>query len=132
MVVGFGIRTPAAAADMAAVAGGIAVGSAIVSKIARGVCRETFKFIAERAGVRPARNPVRHARQPAQLICERSRGCRFGSFGRRYVPEALMPLTLDLEAEYRRAKADPAFWARWTIYGRIMWGALRRSISPNA
>ena len=45
---------------------------------------------------------------------------RFGSFGGRYVPEALMPLTLDLEAEYRRAKNDPAFWAEmddlWTHY----------------
>ncbi|MCO5058853.1 MAG: tryptophan synthase subunit beta [Rhizobiaceae bacterium] len=45
---------------------------------------------------------------------------RFGSFGGRYVPEALMPLTLDLEAEYRRAKDDPAFWSEmddlWTHY----------------
>ncbi|MEO1569314.1 MAG: tryptophan synthase subunit beta [Pseudomonadota bacterium] len=34
---------------------------------------------------------------------------RFGSFGGRYVAETLMPLVLDLEAEYRRAKTDPAF-----------------------
>ena len=33
---------------------------------------------------------------------------RFGEFGGRYVAETLMPLVLDLEAEYRRAKADPA------------------------
>ena len=33
----------------------------------------------------------------------------FGQFGGRYVAETLMPLVLELEAEYRRAKADPAF-----------------------
>ena len=34
---------------------------------------------------------------------------RFGAFGGRYVAETLMPLVLDLEQEYRKAKADPAF-----------------------
>ncbi|RKF19233.1 tryptophan synthase subunit beta [Altericroceibacterium spongiae] len=33
----------------------------------------------------------------------------FGDFGGRYVSETLMPLILDLEQEYRKAKADPAF-----------------------
>ena len=33
----------------------------------------------------------------------------FGRFGGRYVAETLMPLILDLEKEYRAAKADPAF-----------------------
>ena len=33
----------------------------------------------------------------------------FGQFGGRYVAETLMPLVLALDAEYRRAKADPAF-----------------------
>ena len=35
----------------------------------------------------------------------------FGRFGGRYVAETLMPLILDLEREYRAAKADPAFHA---------------------
>ena len=34
---------------------------------------------------------------------------RFGIFGGRFVAETLMPLILDLEKEYRAAKADPAF-----------------------
>jgi tryptophan synthase beta chain len=34
---------------------------------------------------------------------------RFGTFGGRYVAETLMPLVLDLEQEYARAKADPKF-----------------------
>jgi len=34
---------------------------------------------------------------------------RFGEFGGRYVPETLMPLVLELEQEYARAKADPKF-----------------------
>ncbi|MBO9603154.1 MAG: tryptophan synthase subunit beta [Novosphingobium sp.] len=37
----------------------------------------------------------------------------FGQFGGRYVAETLMPLILDLEAEYRAAKADPAFKAQF-------------------
>ena len=45
---------------------------------------------------------------------------RFGSFGGRYVAETLMPLILDLEAEYKAAKKDPAFSAKmddlWTHY----------------
>ena len=36
---------------------------------------------------------------------------RFGEFGGRYVAETLMPLVLELEREYARAKADPAFQA---------------------
>ncbi|QZH74459.1 MAG: tryptophan synthase subunit beta [Erythrobacter sp.] len=41
-----------------------------------------------------------------------SRG-HFGQFGGRYVAETLMPLVLDLEREYRRAQADPAFKAEF-------------------
>jgi tryptophan synthase beta chain len=37
----------------------------------------------------------------------------FGQFGGRYVAETLMPLILDLEKEYRKAKADPAFQAEF-------------------
>lgn len=37
---------------------------------------------------------------------------RFGEFGGRYVAETLMPLILDLETEYRAAKADPTFNAQ--------------------
>src|SRR5690606_8035740 len=37
----------------------------------------------------------------------------FGQFGGRYVAETLMPIILDLEREYRAAKADPAFQAQF-------------------
>ena len=37
----------------------------------------------------------------------------FGQFGGRFVAETLMPLILDLEREYRAAKADPAFRAQF-------------------
>jgi tryptophan synthase beta chain len=37
----------------------------------------------------------------------------FGQFGGRYVAETLMPLILDLEREYKAAKADPAFKAEF-------------------
>ena len=36
---------------------------------------------------------------------------RFGIFGGRFVSETLMPLILDLEAQYEFAKTDDAFWA---------------------
>ncbi len=36
---------------------------------------------------------------------------RYGIHGGRFVSETLMPLILDLEAEYERAKIDPDFWA---------------------
>jgi tryptophan synthase beta chain len=35
---------------------------------------------------------------------------RFGLFGGRFVAETLMPLILNLEAEYARARDDAAFW----------------------
>jgi len=45
---------------------------------------------------------------------------RFGDFGGRFVSETLMPLILDLEAEYEKAKDDAEFWAEmndlWTNY----------------
>ena len=34
----------------------------------------------------------------------------FGPFGGRYVPETLMPALIELEEQYLKAKADPAFW----------------------
>ena len=36
---------------------------------------------------------------------------RFGIYGGRFVSETLMPLILDLEAEYENAKTDASFWA---------------------
>ncbi|MYK32319.1 MAG: tryptophan synthase subunit beta [Boseongicola sp. SB0670_bin_30] len=45
---------------------------------------------------------------------------RFGTFGGRFVSETLMPLILDLETEYEKAKTDQAFWDEmnhlWTHY----------------
>jgi tryptophan synthase beta chain len=45
---------------------------------------------------------------------------RFGIYGGRFVSETLMPLILELEAEYGRAKDDPSFWAEmddlWAHY----------------
>ena len=41
---------------------------------------------------------------------------RFGNYGGRFVSETLMPLILELEREYRAAKADPAFKAELRHY----------------
>src|SRR5229473_3099011 len=40
----------------------------------------------------------------------------FGMFGGRFVAETLMPLILELEAAYARAKSDPAFQAEMNGY----------------
>ena len=44
----------------------------------------------------------------------------FGKFGGRFVSETLMPLLLELDAQYQRAKTDDSFWAQmndlWTHY----------------
>mgnify|MGYP003134949568 CR=1 FL=1 len=36
---------------------------------------------------------------------------RFGIYGGRFVSETLMPLILELEAQYERAKTDDSFWS---------------------
>ncbi|HAC49166.1 MAG TPA: tryptophan synthase subunit beta, partial [Sulfitobacter sp.] len=45
---------------------------------------------------------------------------RFGDFGGRFVSETLMPLILELEEQYEKAKTDDSFWAEmhdlWTHY----------------
>ena len=44
----------------------------------------------------------------------------FGKFGGRFVSETLLPLLLELDAQYQRAKTDDSFWAQmddlWTHY----------------
>lgn len=40
----------------------------------------------------------------------------FGIFGGRFVPETLMPLILDLESHYAKAKNDPVFLAEFEAY----------------
>ena len=42
----------------------------------------------------------------------------YGAYGGRYVAETLMPLVLDLDREYRAARADPAFEAELADLGR--------------
>ena len=44
---------------------------------------------------------------------------RFGIFGGRFVSETLMPLILDLQAEYDRARTDPAFAAEMDEKHRV-------------
>ena len=57
---------------------------------------------------------------------------RFGKFGGRFVSETLMPLILELEEQYERAKTDDAFGRKCTICGRIMLVAPAPCISQNA
>ena len=45
------------------------------------------------------------------LMTEPTASGRFGEFGGRYVPEALVPACAELEAAFRAAWADPSFHA---------------------
>ncbi|MBY6091152.1 tryptophan synthase subunit beta [Maritimibacter alkaliphilus] len=49
--------------------------------------------------------------QPNSFMTGPDENGRFGLFGGRFVSETLMPLILDLEAEYEKAKTDATFWA---------------------
>lgn len=41
---------------------------------------------------------------------------RFGEFGGQYVPESLVDCLAELDAEWTKAQADPAFWAEFRSY----------------
>jgi phosphoribosylanthranilate isomerase len=56
----------------------------------------------------------------------------FGQFGGRYVAETLMPLILDLEKEYRRAKTDPAFEEEFTTCSPLCRPPQPALLSQNA
>ena len=55
----------------------------------------------------------------------------FGIFGGRFVAETLMPLILELEQEWNRAKDDPAFKAELTALSTFYAGGRRNSNSPG-
>jgi len=54
---------------------------------------------------------VNEAIRPNTLRAGPDEDGRFGIFGGRFVAETLMPLILELEAEWEKAKSDPAFQA---------------------
>jgi tryptophan synthase beta chain len=58
-------------------------------------------------------NRAEEATASAQLMGEPSPGGRFGEFGGRFVPEALVPACQDLERDFRAAWADSDFKARY-------------------
>jgi hypothetical protein len=55
----------------------------------------------------------------------------FGIFGGRFVAETLMPLILELEEEWTKAKTDPAFRPSSNISTPIIPVGRRRCISPS-
>ncbi len=60
------------------------------------------------------RSSPRFVKEPPRDHCPRSapaRPGRFGQFGGQYVAETLMPAIAELEAAWRAARADAAFWA---------------------
>jgi tryptophan synthase beta chain len=60
---------------------------------------------------------VNEALRPNTLRAGPDEDGRFGIFGGRFVAETLMPLILDLQAEWNRAKTDPEFQAELKSLG---------------
>lgn len=82
--------------------------------------------------------------QPNSFRAQPDERGHFGQFGGRYVAETLMPLVLDLEREYKAAKADPAFAAQFDdllehyvgrpsplYYAERLTDALRENAAPG-
>src|SRR5690606_32360872 len=63
------------------------------------------RLTAFHRGARPVNSPV----QPNSFAAGPDEDGMFGLFGGRFVAETLMPLILELEAEWKAAKEDPAF-----------------------
>ncbi|KAL1510979.1 hypothetical protein AB1Y20_005804 [Prymnesium parvum] len=132
LAVGFGISTPEQVKQVAEIADGVVVGSAIVAAIdsanggnATGAL-ETFCRSMTSAATKPPPKeeedtpgkrrklrsaspgkPSRTAVAPQDLS-----GSHFGEFGGRYIPETLVEAHRELSVAYAKAKADPKFQAQ--------------------
>jgi tryptophan synthase len=126
LAVGFGISTPAHVAEVAAIADGVVVGSAICKELEEGGPKAVAAFIrgltqpdpAAKKRQLPAAPPIA---KRAAVEMKMSEASHFGEFGGRYIPETLvrgcfcnrqphpspsslalaLPLTLALSAPHR-------------------------------
>lgn len=126
LAVGFGISTPEHVKDVAGVAEGVVVGSAIINTIdanidkspaERAKALETFcSSMTAAIDTKPAGgDSVTTFTTPAPEDIDVSIR-NFGDFGGSYIPETLVEAHRELTEAYEEAKADPAFQAEVARY----------------
>lgn len=129
LAVGFGISTPDHVAEVAAIAEGVVVGSAIIGTIDRAASEtpedraETLtrfvKSLSQAIKPHSALPPLPATKPPqSKDISNRS----FGTFGGRYIPETLEEAHRELEEAYQKALEDPSFHEEVAFYRREFTG----------
>ena len=128
LAVGFGISTPEHVAEVAAIADGVVVGSAICKALesggATGGPAAVTAFIKtltqpDASGKKRKLPPATaDANKKPAVSMSMSEGSHFGEFGGRYIPETLVEAHRELEEAYAAAKADPKFAEEIAFYRR--------------
>jgi len=123
--VGFGISTPSDVAGFAPLADGVVVGSAIIRQMDSTQdlapaqrASELAAFVGTLSAATKAARPSAPtgAKATAAGFAQTSLPDHFGSFGGRYIPETLAAAHAELELEYEKAMADPAFHEELAFY----------------
>eukprot|EP00607_Mallomonas_marina_P008333 CAMPEP_0182418842 /NCGR_PEP_ID=MMETSP1167-20130531/3219_1 /TAXON_ID=2988 /ORGANISM="Mallomonas Sp, Strain CCMP3275" /LENGTH=692 /DNA_ID=CAMNT_0024593275 /DNA_START=173 /DNA_END=2251 /DNA_ORIENTATION=+ len=129
LAVGFGISNPEQVQEVAELAEGVVVGSAIINTIDAAA----DKTPAERAtalkeyiaSVTKSMKPIGKRSTTFTAIAPEERNIdsrSFGAYGGRYIPETLEDAHKDLEAAYAEANADPEFHKLLAYYRREFTG----------
>jgi len=122
LAVGFGISTRAHVAEVAAIADGVVVGSAICKELETGGPKAVAAFIKTLTQLDPSAKKRQlpeaapQGAKKAAVEMRMSEGSHFGEFGGRYIPETLVEAHRELEVAYAAAKADPEFAKEIAFY----------------
>ena len=87
------------------------VAAALAAAAPEAALQLTSTLASREARRRDSREEPMTQHQPNTFRAGPDERGRFGDFGGRFVSETLMPLILELEAEYEKAKTDADFWA---------------------
>eukprot|EP00903_Cladosiphon_okamuranus_P005323 g5321.t1 len=130
--VGFGISSKEQVQEVAGIADGVVVGSAVLHAIdevaanapASEIAANLKRFTASlKAGIRASETSSTHTGDPGPAYKEKdSSGGYFGDFGGQYIPETLVEALRKLEEAYNAAKTDRAFQEELAWYRRLFGG----------
>jgi len=123
--VGFGISTPDNVQSFAPLADGVVVGSAIIRQMdatadlkPKDRADKLADFVSTLSAATRATRPGQPSGKAAEAsgFKQTSLPDHFGAFGGRYIPETLAAAHAELEVEYEKAMADPAFVEELAFY----------------